>query len=106
MVFSSQIFLFLFLPLVIFGYNLSKQKYYQLFFLLLASLFFYAWGEPKYVLVMLLSIIVNYSFGLFIHSSIAAQKKIIAKILFILSVACNLGILFYFPEFKKEVQQT
>jgi len=95
MVFSSSIFLFLFLPLVIIGYNLLKKKY-RLCFLLLASLFFYTWGEPRYVLIMLLSIIINYSFGLFIHTSIAVQKKIIAKILLVFSVACNLGILFYF----------
>jgi len=95
MVFSSSIFLFFFLPLVITGYYLLKENY-RLYFLLLASLFFYAWGEPRYVLVMLLSIAINYIFGLFIHISIAAQEKIIAKVLLVLSVACNLGILFYF----------
>jgi len=95
MVFSSSIFMFFFLPLVIVGYNLLKENY-RLCFLLLASLFFYAWGEPRYVLVMLLSIAINYTFGLFIHTSIAAQEKLIAKILLILSVVCNLGILFYF----------
>ena len=95
MVFSSSIFLFFFLPLVIFGYYLLKENY-RIYFLMLASLFFYAWGEPKYVLVMLLSIVINYTFGRFIHTSISAQKKILAKVLLILSVACNLGILFYF----------
>jgi len=95
MVFSSQIFLFLFLPLVIIGYNLLKESY-RLCFLLLASLFFYAWGEPKYVLVMLFSIVINYTFGLFIYTSITAKNNILAKILLILSIACNLGILFYF----------
>jgi len=95
MVFSSSIFLFLFLPLVIFGYYLLKENY-RIYFLMLASLFFYAWGEPKYVLIMILSIIINYTFGLFIHKSISTQKKILAKILLILAVACNLGILFYF----------
>jgi alginate O-acetyltransferase complex protein AlgI len=93
MVFSSSIFLFFFLPLVIFGYYLLKENY-RLYFLLLASLFFYAWGEPKYVLVMLLSITVNYSFGMFIHMS--RSKSILSKIFLILSVACNLSILFYF----------
>jgi alginate O-acetyltransferase complex protein AlgI len=95
MVFSSSIFLFFFLPLVIAGYYLLKENY-RLYFLLLASLFFYAWGELRYALVMLLSILVNYSFGLFIHKSITTQQKILAKIMLILSVACNLGILFYF----------
>jgi len=96
MVFSSSIFLFFFLPLVIAGYFLVWENH-RLYFLLFASLFFYAWGEPKYVLVMLLSIAINYTFGLFIHTSISAPpKKIPAKILLILAVTCNLGILFYF----------
>jgi len=95
MVFSSSIFLFFFLPLVIIGYYLLKENY-RIYFLLLASLFFYAWGEPKYVLIMLLSIVINYTFGLFIYTSMSAQKKTFAKILLILAVACNLGILFYF----------
>jgi len=95
MVFSSSIFLFFFLPLVIVGYYLLKENY-RVYFLMLASLFFYAWGEPKYVLIMLLSIVINYSFGLFIYTSITAQKKILAKVLLFLSVICNLGILFYF----------
>jgi len=95
MVFSSSIFLFFFLPLVIFGYYLLKENY-RVYFLMLASLFFYAWGEPKYVLIMILSIVINYTFGLFIHNSISAQKKILSKILLALAVALNLGILFYF----------
>jgi len=98
MVFSSQIFLFFFLPLVIIGYHLLKKNY-RIYFLLLASLFFYAWGEPRYVLIMLLSIIINYTFGLFIHKTISTQKKTLAKILLVLAVVCNLGILFYFKYF-------
>jgi alginate O-acetyltransferase complex protein AlgI len=98
MVFSSSIFLFFFLPLVITGYYLLKDDY-RLYFLLLASLFFYAWGEGRYVLIMLVSIAINYGFGLFIHTSIAAQKKILAKVLLVFAVACNLGVLFYFKYF-------
>jgi alginate O-acetyltransferase complex protein AlgI len=95
MVFSTSIFLFFFLPLVIVGYHLLKENI-RLHFLLLASLFFYAWGEPRYILVMFLSIVINYVFGLFIYTSIKAQENRPAKILLALSVACNLGILFYF----------
>jgi len=98
MVFSSSIFLFFFLPLVIIGYYLLKENY-RIYFLMLASMFFYAWGEPKYVLIMILSIVINYTFGLFIHKSISTQKKIFAKILLVFAVACNLGILFYFKYF-------
>jgi len=93
MVFSSSIFLFFFLPLVIAGYYLLKENY-QIYFLLLASLFFYAWGEPKYVLIMLLSIVINYTFGILIDKSHA--NKILAKLSLVLAVAGNLGILFYF----------
>jgi len=95
MVFSSSIFLFFFLPLVITGYYLLKENY-RLYFLLLASLFFYTWGEPRYILIMLLSIAVNYTLGLFIHKSLFSKNMILAKVILILAVACNLGILFYF----------
>jgi len=93
MVFSSSIFLFFFLPLVIAGYYLLKENY-RIYFLLLSSLFFYAWGEPKYILIMLLSIVINYTFGMLIDKSHA--NKILAKLLLVLAVAGNLGILFYF----------
>ena len=93
MVFSSSIFLFFFLPLVIAGYYLLKENY-RIYFLMLASLFFYAWGEPRYILLMFLSIVINYSFGMFIHRSHA--DKILARVLLILSIACNLGVLYYF----------
>jgi alginate O-acetyltransferase complex protein AlgI len=77
------------------GYYLLRESY-RIYFLLLASLFFYAWGEPRYVLVMLLSIAVNYTLGLFIYTSLTAREKTLAKVLLIIAVACNLGILFYF----------
>jgi len=93
MVFSSSIFLFFFLPLVIAGYYLLKEDY-RIYFLLLASLFFYAWGEPKYVLIMLLSIVINYTFGMLIDKT--HENRILAKLLLVLAVAGNLGILFYF----------
>ena len=100
MVFSSSIFLFFFLPLVIAGYYLLKENY-RLSFLLLTSLFFYAWGEPKYILIMLLSIVINYSFGIVIHKSIVYHtRKIIAKTLLIFGIVCNLVILFYFKYFN------
>jgi len=62
MVFSSAIFLFLFLPLVLLGHWLAGKRLRNLL-LLLASLLFYAWGEGTYVLVMLASIILNTLFG-------------------------------------------
>lgn len=63
MVFSSIIFLFLLLPLLIFLYYLIPGIPYKNICLLLASLLFYAWGEPKYVIVMIGSIIMNWFIG-------------------------------------------
>ena len=62
MVFSSQVFLFLFLPLVLCLY-LVLGRWFRNLVLLTASLFFYAWGEQEVVLLMLASIAGNYAFG-------------------------------------------
>jgi len=62
MVFSSLIFIFIFLPVFFLLYFVSKDKYKNTV-LLLASLFFYSWGEPKYVLLMVFSILINYIFA-------------------------------------------
>jgi alginate O-acetyltransferase complex protein AlgI len=94
MVFSSAIFLFFFLPLTILGYYLLKEGF-RIYFLLLASLFFYAWGEPAYILVMFLSIAVNYLFGLAIHAR-KPRNGPAAGVLLALGILCNLGILYYF----------
>ena len=96
MLFSSTIFLYLFLPAVLFCYYilLKKSRKLQNIFLLFASLFFYAWGEPKFVLVMIASIIANWAFGLLIHKN--KGNKIVEKIIISLDVAFNLGILFVF----------
>lgn len=66
MVFSSNVFLFLYLPLVLAGYFLLP-RFLRNGFLLLASLFFYSWGEGFYVLLMLASILLNYIGGLVIE---------------------------------------
>ena len=63
MVFSSIVFIFTFLPLVILAYYLAPVKLRN-FVLLLASLIFYAWGEPVYLFLMLYSILFNYVIGL------------------------------------------
>lgn len=66
MVFSSTIFLFLFLPLVLIGYYnpIIKSIKYKNIFLLCASLLFYAWGEPFFVFLMILSIFIAWIIGL------------------------------------------
>ena len=65
MVFSGITFLIYFLPPLLLLYHLLSPKGRQPL-LLIASLLFYAWGEPKYILLMILSILMNYTFGLFI----------------------------------------
>ena len=97
MLFSSILFIYLFLPAVLIGYYVifRKNRKLQNAFLLFSSLFFYAWGEPKFVLVMLLSIVVNYIFGLLVDKS-KSNNKSLAKTIIALTVVFNLAILFVF----------
>ncbi|MDR1766819.1 MAG: MBOAT family protein, partial [Lachnospiraceae bacterium] len=92
MVFSSVIFLFLFLPVVLLGYYALPRRFRNIF-LLLASVFFYGWGEPKFVFVMLFSILVNYSIGRFVEGRC---KDAPAKLAMFVMAAFNLGIFFVF----------
>ena len=67
MLFSSITFLFYFFPAVLFWYYLFRRSYpIKNGVLLIASLFFYAWGEPWFVLIMLASILGNYILALFV----------------------------------------
>ena len=93
MVFSSFVFLFIFLPLVIFTYFIIKNRTYRNIVLFIFSLVFYAWGEPVYVLLMLFSIVCNYFLALIIDKK--KDKKSSKKIL-ILAVVINLLIIGFF----------
>ncbi len=93
MVFSSIPFLFYFLPIVICIYYLAaliKKKVYANAVLLAASLFFYAWGEPKYVVLMAVSTCIGFVFSLFIEKVKSAQKITLAKVLLGFAVGLNL----------------
>lgn len=90
--FSSIPFLYYFLPLVLAVYFLTPARFRNAV-LLLASLIFYAWGEPKYVLLMLASILSGYGFGL-LQERYRGQKG--AKLVCGLSVAVSLSFLLYF----------
>ena len=68
MLFSSVPFLFYFLPAALLLYFLVPRRLKNAA-LLLASLFFYAWGEPKYVVLMLVSIAQGYLFGLLVENT-------------------------------------
>ena len=94
MVFSSLSFLFYFLPTILFLYYIlpKKFRYGRNFVLLIGSLFFYFVGEPKAIVVMLLSIFINYIGGIAVNSGGEKQRKISLTIVVVL----NLTILFYY----------
>lgn len=93
MVFSSTIFLCVYLPLVLLGYYICPKKGRNLF-LLIVSLVFYAWGEPKYVFLMIFSILVNYIFGRLMDKNRGRQKRL--KLMLVLSVVIDIGLLSVF----------
>ena len=94
MLFSTTIFLFVFLPLVLLIYYNPwiRGRRFRNVFLLLASIGFYAWGEPVYVLLMLLSIVVNWGLGLLVDR----YRDRAAGPLLVLAACYNLGFLFVF----------
>ena len=96
MVFSSMTFVPLFLPLVLLLYYATKRAGIRNAVLLVFSLIFYAWGEPKWIFVMLLTVTVNYLCGLLIHRSKNTLHRTIAMIL---GVSLSLGFLVYFKYF-------
>ena len=90
MLFSSITFLYYFLPIVLLTYFLTPTKYKNII-LFISSLFFYAWGEPTYIILMLVSISVGYFFALGMN-----RFSKYRKIIFILSLVITLGFLFVF----------
>ena len=92
MLFSSITFLYVFLPCVILLYFLAPKKLKNSV-LLLASLIFYAWGEPKYVVLMVVSIVQGYLFARLMERT---KSKSLKKLWLILSLVVSLGLLGYF----------
>lgn len=90
MVFSSSLFLFIFLPVLLFFYFFAADKYKNIV-LLSASFLFYAWGEPKNILLMVLSILLNYVFGFLVEKTWKLKQ-----LFFITAIFYNLGMLFVF----------
>ena len=88
MVFSSVTFLFIFLPIVFILYTLLPNLTLKNSLLIIASLIFYAFGEPVYVFLLIFSALVNYIFGLNVTGY---NKK--AKIILALAVIYNIGML-------------
>ncbi len=94
MIFSSMLFLWAFLPITLLFYYIADKRYKNII-LLIVSLFFYAWGEPIYIVLMLVTITVNYAMGLIINRT--PKRK---KIWLTLTIIINLGLLGYFKYYN------
>lgn len=95
MVFSSTVFLFLFLPITLILYfnPLCKSREYKNIVLLLMSLGFYAWGEPVFIFIMLISILINWLLALKVDRMQTQEQK---RHIVVWAVVYNLGLLFIF----------
>ena len=96
MVFSSPVFIWVFLPSVLFIYHISGRKLKNPV-LLISSLIFYAWGEPVYVLLMMFSIMTNYFAGLLIDR--CKDQPVAKKLILIADIIINLSLLGYYKYF-------
>lgn len=102
MVFSSLIFVFGFLPLFLAAYYLTPQRFKNIT-ALAGSYLFYAWGAPGFVFVLVATAFIDYSISkAFYHQRVTAKKR---KMLLILSLLMNLGLLGYFKYSNFFVQQ-
>ena len=90
MVFSSLLFLFFYLPVTLLVYYLSPPRWRNLW-LFIVNLVFYGWGEPVYVLLMVLSITVNYAAGYLVERHKDKGRRILAS-----NAVINLALLFFF----------
>lgn len=107
MVFSSMVFLWIFLPIVLTIYylfnlifkNEKRKRLAKNYFLLFASIIFYAWGGIAWTLIMIVSIIINFIGGMLI-SKIKNDRKFLRRFTLMLVIILNLAILFYFKYFN------
>ena len=90
MVFSSLLFLFFYLPVTLAVYYLSPPRWRNLW-LFIVNLVFYGWGEPVYVVLMVLSIAVNYAAGYLVE-----RRRDKGKLILALNAVVNLALLFFF----------
>lgn len=97
MVFSSQIFIFIFLPAALCGYFVIRQEL-RVAYLLLVSFIFYAWADPRLLLVLLAFIVINYLGGRIIQA-IDEPRLNLRQATVITLVIINLGLLAYFKYF-------
>lgn len=98
MLFSSLTFVWFFLPALALIYYISPGRKLKNGVLLIASLVFYSWGEPRYVVLVILSILLNYGFGLALDG--CGERRGLKKAVFVLSILADLGLLGYFKYFN------
>ena len=111
MLFSSMTFIFVFLPILFVLYFITKKELHNSI-LLIASIIFYAWGEPKYLAIMLLTILINYTGAILIESSacrtneercsslvVNLRRLFTPKFMLVLTIILNLSFLVYFKYF-------
>ena len=92
MLFSSITFLYYFLPIVLFVYFISPAKLRNLV-LLISSIIFYAWGEPKYLVLMLVQVFFGWFFGLLIEKW---RGRSLSRLALILAIVIEIGVLMYY----------
>ena len=92
MVFSSIIFLLYFLPFFLLTY-FSVGKKYKNAVILAGSIFFYSWGAPKFIFVILFTTLLDFYLVQLMDKT---EKEIRRKVILLISVSVNLGLLFYF----------
>ena len=92
MVFSSMTFLCVFLPVVFLLYYIIPSLKCRNILLIIFSLLFYAYGEPVYVLLMIVSTVMNYVFGRMLDEKRQGHRRLVL----VLAVVCNLGMSWYF----------
>lgn len=95
MVFSSIIFMFLYLPVVLGLYYITPRKYRNLL-LFVVNLIFYGWGEPTFILLMIASTLINYISGLLIGFFQQKKLKTRAKVTLVASIVLNLALIVFF----------
>ena len=98
MVFSSLIFIFMYLPIVLLTYYICPRRWRNLL-LLLVNLVFYGWGEPAYIVLMVFSTVVNYACGFFI-SKFREKNRRAAVFFLVLSIVINLSMLGFFKYYN------
>lgn len=103
MLFSSITFLFLFLPIMLAVYYIAPPQWKNLL-LLAGSLIFYAWGEPVYIILMILSILLNYFCGMDIENKSENEAK--AKRSLVFAITVNIVLLVFFKYFGFLVEST